>query len=357
MRFAALFGVRRQAQVAPTTVLNDLAPTGSWTAFTLASIAAAALVFSAGAQNVSYAWALGLARSEFSALALGAAAAGATLLGPFCWLVVFRGRGLGTRACALLLALGCALYASISSLGFVAGSKDLGISERLAVEQRNTDKRVLVDAIRNELGALRGQRSDIVDRRSELTAMLLELAKAAPVERPTTKPDSQASAVGYYLRAAGYAATDEAVSIWLTLGMTAFLEFAAALSLTVAAALKPERRKPEPAAPSAAQPWREEAARPTAARAEQPREQDEDRGDPPPPRPRGRLGRAATVLPDQAIARLRNAGGRADGSLTAVGKLLGTKSKTTAHRLLHRMAEAGMVHLSATPHGISVALN
>jgi hypothetical protein len=36
--------------------------------------------------------------------------------------------------------------------------------------------------------------------------------------------------------------------------------------------------------------------------------------------------------------------------------LLGAKSKTTANRLLHELAGAGLVQLSAGPRGMSVAL-
>lgn len=68
-------------------------------------------------------------------------------------------------------------------------------------------------------------------------------------------------------------------------------------------------------------------------------------------------GRKPTVLPAQALERLRKAGGQAEGNVRALGQLLGTKSKTTAHRLLHRMAEGGMINLSATNNGMRVALS
>ena len=61
-------------------------------------------------------------------------------------------------------------------------------------------------------------------------------------------------------------------------------------------------------------------------------------------------------LPEEAVAKLRERGGRANGSIGGVGRLLGVRSKTAAHRLLHQLASAGLVKLSASPHGVVVAL-
>jgi hypothetical protein len=77
------------------------------------------------------------------------------------------------------------------------------------------------------------------------------------------------------------------------------------------------------------------------------------RDDPPTP-PRHGRGRPAKVIPADAIERLRKAGGKANG-VRALGKVLGT-SKSTAHRLVHRMASAGLVRLDPGRHGVTVAL-
>src|SRR5262245_55786297 len=69
---------------------------------------------------------------------------------------------------------------------------------------------------------------------------------------------------------------------------------------------------------------------------------------PPPPKPRGR-GRPATVLAPQAIERLRKAGGAANGSVRTIGKLLGARSKTAAHRLIHQLSAAGQITLATGP--------
>lgn len=150
-----------------------------------------------------------------------------------------------------------------------------------------------------------------------------------------------------------------------------FLESAAALSLIVAGALQPTRvgGPPAPAAPAptpdappageaapASRQPRRRADRQPGGRADN----DQDRGDdpppPPPPRKGGKRGRPATVLPSEALDRIRRAGGEAGGSLNGVAKLIGAGSKTAAHRLLHRMATAGVVQLDTGPHGVRVAV-
>jgi hypothetical protein len=77
----------------------------------------------------------------------------------------------------------------------------------------------------------------------------------------------------------------------------------------------------------------------------------------PPPPPRGRPGRKPTVIPQQAIERLRKAGGKANGSIRGVGRLLGSKSKTASHRLVHALADAGLIRLQVKgQRGVTVAL-
>ena len=76
----------------------------------------------------------------------------------------------------------------------------------------------------------------------------------------------------------------------------------------------------------------------------------------PPPRPRGKASRKPSVLPAEAIERLRAKGGEANGSIAAIGKVLGTRSKSTAHRLLHQLAGAGLVRLETGRRGVAVAL-
>jgi hypothetical protein len=358
-----------QARIAPASNVNDLTNAGSWLAFTVASIAACALIFSAAAQNIAHGYALGLASSEFRAIVLAAASAGASILGPCAWLAVVRGQGVGTRAIALVLALGCLAYAATCSLGFVAGSRDLGVSERVAAADAYAEKRALAKAARDELATLKGTRADVVERRAELTSLLASLATAKPGERPV-EADSQAAGITFVLAAAGWRVSVQDVAKWLNVGTVLFLEAAAALSLTVAAALRPVRGETLlealPAAVSAqgpdvpARPEKPASASPARRERDDKDDPGSSRDDPRPPRPKpprkGKVGRPPTVIPAQAIDRLRKAGGRANGSISSIGKVLGTRSKTTAHRLLHQLASAGAVQLATGPHGVSVAL-
>lgn len=359
MPLRRLFARRVQAQNCTRNDINDLPRTGSWTAFTAASIAACALVFSAGAQNVAHGYALGIASSEFRALVLAAASAGASVLGPFAWLAVFRGRGLGPRAAALLLAVGCLAYAAVCSLGFVAGSRDAAVSRSTIQSEQHQDRRAVAEAARAELSALAVIKTPtraILERRRELAAML---STPATSTAPAGKTDSQAAALAFYIRAAGWHVTNDAVGTWLNLGTVLFLELAAALGLSVAAALYPSTRRTAPEGTRTAGhvqrpdvPAKPETAA-SAPAAQRQRDKDDE---PPPPKPPRRPGRPATVLASQAVERLRAAGGRANGSIQGVGKLIGTRSKTAAHRMLHQLAAAGMVRLATGPDGVRVAL-
>jgi hypothetical protein len=178
---------------------------------------------------------------------LAAASAGASLLGPFCWLAVFRGRGFGPRAAALALATGCLAYAGVCSLGFIASSQDLAISERTITADAYADRRALAAAARAELATLaiiKTPSRAVLERRRELAAILVP--KAPETQAKPVQADAQSAALAFYVRAAGWRVTDEAVRIWLALGMVLFLEQAAALGLTVTAALYPSTRRNAP---------------------------------------------------------------------------------------------------------------
>lgn len=334
---------------------KDLPHVGSMTACAVASIAACVLVFSAAAQNVAYAYGLGAAKGEFAAYVLAAVSLGASILGPCAWLVVFGRRvPIGTRLVALLLAMGCLTYASVCSLGYVHGARTGAVSGQVAAADAYADARALKRAAIAELATLKGQGPDVLKRRRELAAIV-----SAPSPTKAIQPgasDAQASAIAFYVQAAGYQVSDGAVGIWLSLGMVAFLELAAALSLTVANALRPMASKTAPEA-------RTEAPAPQAthvsrkhgkAATDEIRRPSDDDSDT--PKPRGRGGRPSAVSPETAVARLRKAGGQANGSIARVGRLLGVRSKSTAHRLLNRLSEAGQVDYRATPRGVSVAL-
>jgi hypothetical protein len=324
------------------------------TAYALATIAACVLVFCAASFNAGHAYELASHHSQWRGIVLATASVAAAVLAPLALMAAKHGRGFGTRILALVLALGCVLYTSVSTLGFTATARDIAVVGHQAESDTYRDKRALAEAVRGELFTLKGTRADIVERRAELTAILVELSKAKPGNRPSAQRDSQAAGVAFVLRAAGWQVAESDVGQWLNIGMTLALELFAALSLTVATALRPMRPASAPAAvaPECPQvPSRDE----TAASDEKKRPADENDGDgPPPPRPRGKGGRPTTVLPAQALEKLRSAGAKANG-VRGVAKVLGT-SKSTAHRVLHQLANAGLVRLSTGPHGISVAL-
>ena len=306
MALAGLFARPAQAPTTYPSAASGLGRTGSMSACALATIAACALIFSAGAQNVAHGYSLGLASSEFRALVLAAASAGASILGPCAWLAVVRGRGIGTRAVALVLALGCLLYAGVCSLGFVAGSTDKAVSERVIAGDAYADRRALVKAARDELATLKGQSRAVMERRRELATILAPKTpetRAKPVQQ-----DAQAAALAFYIRAAGWPVTDEAVRIWLALGLVVFLEMAAALSLTVAVALRPARGETRLEAPPAAEnsPGADVPAKPETAASEPVRpasrpsadngRQDSDDDTPPPPKPPRRPGTSCNCV-------------------------------------------------------------
>jgi hypothetical protein len=327
------------------------------TACALAAIAACLLVFSAAAQNVGYAYALGLATSPMAAYMLAAASAGASILGPCAWVAVSeRGVSFGTRCIALVMAVGCLAYASTCSLGYVHGARAGAISEHLSASEAQEEARALRRAAIAELGTLKGQSPDVLERRSELTALLSSKADAAAAR--TTAGDAQAKAVAFLVRAAGYQVSDGGVGTWLSVGTVAFLELMAALSFTVVSALRPRASEAPPAAvPPQAPTVATKPETPATSEKIGPARDDKDDAPPPAaPRSRGRAGRPAAVGATQAVERLRKAGGSVNGSIAEVGRVLGAKSKSTAHRLLHRLAAAGAVRLAPTAHGVSVAL-
>jgi hypothetical protein len=328
----------------------------------LAAISAACLIFSAGAQNVSFGWQLGAVQSPFKATVLALASAGATLLAPVCFAAVMvcaRKRRFGVSLVALVLGTLALTYAAVCSLGTVAGAKDHGNSERSVAAATYADGRAVKDAARAELATLKGQTRQVMERRRELAKLLAGNAVPSTGAKPV-QADAQAASLAFYIRAAGWTVTDQAVGTWLSLGMVLFLELAAGLSLTVAAALKPVRLpRPAEASQTAEIPMGPQlrAEPKTAASSERQGKRDDDQDRPPPPAPRkGRPGRPRDIGLGEAVEKIRAQGGKVSGSLNGLSKLIGSRSKTSCHRLLHQLADMGAIKLTATPGGCSVAL-
>jgi hypothetical protein len=260
------------------------------------------------------------------------------------------------------MAIGCLLFAGVCSLGFTAGSRDMAVVKQTAAADAYADKRAIATAARTELAQLatiKVPSKAVLDRRRELARLLAEPrgGKAAPA---SAGHDSQAAAVSAYFIAAGYPVTVEAAGRWINFGTVAFLELAAARSLTIAAALRPTRRQPVGAPAATVVPAEPQLPakpeKPATASPERRQRHNDDDPLPPPPTNKGKGGRPRAVIPAEALARLKAKGGRINGTLGELGKAIGSRSRSTTHRVLHQLAGAGLLTMTATPRGVAVAL-
>src|SRR5262245_7434242 len=335
MRLLGLFARARQQEVARTSNLNNLV-------FRVTAYSAAgALVACAAWQSAGYA---------YNVFAVGAVAA--AVLAPIALMVAFsERRRFLARLASLFLGVWCLAFGVVGSLGYVSTAREASNSERLAALEARQQAKARHDAAATELAQISAGKSTQwrAARAKELQGVMAEANKAMKVERAVTVTDPQAQAISHYLAAAGWMAAPESVSTWLSAFMVTFYEVA--FALVVARAIG---QQPEP-------PVRWEA--PPCGVADRRIEDSDDDGDddamtsPPPPKGKAGPGRRPTVLAAEAVERLRARGGQANGSVTGIGRLLGTKSKTTAHRLLHQLAGAGLIKLQTTPAGCEVVLS
>jgi hypothetical protein len=254
------------------------------------------------------------------------------------------------RLASLFLGVWCLAFGVVGSLGYVSTAREASNSERLVALEARQQAKARHDAASAELAQLSASKSTQwrAARAKELQGVMAEANKAMKVERAVTVTDPQAQAISHYLAAAGWTAAPESVSMWLSAFMVTFYEVAGAFALVVARATGRQQPLQQGAPPPAAV---VEASKGKV-----------DAGDddvtPPPPSAKSKAGpgRRPTVLAAEAVERLRARGGQANGNVAGIGRLLGTKSKTTAHRLLHQLAGAGLIKLQTTPAGCSVAL-
>lgn len=228
-----------KADTTPPSNINDLPRAGSQIGRAVALTAAILLIVAAGSQNVAHGYELGLNHSLFRALVLAGASAGATLLGPFCFLAAVRSvaeRRFGTAFVAVALGIGCLVYAATCSLGFVSSGRDLGAARADATTEARTLAKKNFDAADAEIAKL-GTGKRATERRKELEARK-DAAAATLGSREARKADSQAAAVAFVLSAAGWRVDVADVGQWLNVGMVGFLEAAAAFSLMVASGLQ-----------------------------------------------------------------------------------------------------------------------
>jgi hypothetical protein len=285
-----------------------------------------------------------------SAYILAGGALAAAIMSPVCLAVALNGRGATKRFAAAFLGLWCMGYGLTASLAFIATAKDGQISERQSVADAGADRRARFAAAAAELASLAAEKPTprILERRRELDRIMRE-ASAAPASpgRTVAAVDPAAANLAAYITALGWTVSPEAVGRWTTAFMTGFYEVAGGLALSVAQATRPA---------GVADPTREPGEAPQRPRAARRKAKDRDSDDPPAPPPRRGRGRPAAVLPADVVARLRERGGEVRGSLADVGRQLGVKSRTTLHRLLHGLHDAGLAKLATSPAGIHLAL-
>lgn len=147
-----------------------------------------------------------------------------------------------------------------------------------------------------------------------------------------TAPESDALAA--YLGALGWNVSAERLGPWLMLLSVAFFELGAGLSLTVARALS--ERPVEAPRLAVSVPAVAEVPQVLPAVLEAPNPVYEA--------PTQRLGAVAE--------RIRQNGGKVEGSLNVVSRILGVGSKTAAHRALRGLAAAGVIALTTSQNGI-----
>ena len=290
-------------------------------------------------------------------------AVAAAVLAPIALTVAFsERRRFLIRLAALFLAAWCLAFGVIGSLGYVSTAREAGNAERSCGPRGTSSGQGCACRARDELIQLNASKSTQwrAARAKELQAVMADAAKAMKAVPTVAVVDPQSASLAHYLVAAGYEATPETVSTWLTAFTVSSFEIASAFALIVAraSALHPTTRQKAAGEQLSAGPSIPGVVEDQAAAKPEAREtgKDDQGEDAPAPLPRGKPGRRPTVMPEEAVAKLRERGGRANGSIRGVGRLLGVRSKTAAHRLLHQLASAGLVKLSASPHGVVVAL-
>ena len=341
-----LFARARQQEVARTSNLNNLV-------FRVPGYSAAgALVGCAAWQSAGYAYTLGQARSESTAYVFAAGAVAAAVLAPIALTVAFsERRRFLVRLASLFLGVWCLAFGVVGSLGYVSTAREASNSERLVALDARQQAKARHDAAVTELAQISAGKSTQwrAARAKELQGVMAEANKAMKVVRAVIATDPQAQAISHYLAAAGWTAAPESVSMWLSAFMVTFYEVAGAFALVVARATGGGKAPLQHEGhPSAVVVHRLVEAPDDKA--------DGDDDDVAPPKRKAGPGRRPTVLAPEAIERLRQAGGKANGTVRGIGRLLGTRSKTASHRLLHQLASAGLVTLTATSGGTQVAL-
>jgi hypothetical protein len=360
-------------------------------------VAAVLLIAVSAAQNITHGFEIGLARSAAHAVIFASGSLGGALLQPYAFLAafrLFRAREWVRGTVALALGLACFTYAAVSSLGFVATSRNDMAANRAAGAETYQRAKVHFETVERELNSLASARpvgelqplidGVLSDPRAENCATIngaftrthcpavahwkSELARAqrraelehamhdasATMEhmgqRAAREADPQAAALAAYATALGWPLAADQVAPWLCIMAVLFFEIAAASSLVVVQALATTENRGIEVAPKAAE------LLPPQERAKALRAAPEGRANDVAQPPQDGKASGPTRAMAEILQRLRACGGTLEGSQARIANLLGAP-KTSVHRMLHSLAAAGAVQLVTSPHGTRVALN
>lgn len=283
------------------------------------------------AQNIGHGYSLGLARSEAAALIFAAGSLAGAIMGPVSFLAAwnaFRNWRIGGGAVALVLGCCCVIYASLSSLGFIATARDTSAAVRGAQADAYVLARDKAKAANAELKTLaelpRGDRkteAKRAERRTKLEKDRADAERVLAAGASATMADPTAAAIASYAGALGWEVEPATLSPWLTLLAVLFFEVGAASSLIVVAALDVlVSHNSNKAAPA-----------------------------------EKKTGRKRSKPLNGVLEKIEAAGGKLEGSIEVIGARLGL-SKSSAHRALHALAGAGMISLATSAAGTLVQL-
>lgn len=296
------------------------------------------------AQNLIAGYELGAARSELHAIIFAAGSLAGALCQPVSWVAAwqaFRSWQIGRGVLAVVLGAACLAYATLSSLGFVSTARLDMAAARTKSGDNYELARARADAAITELKALAAApiatkkvEAKRAERRSDLEHTIAEAQNGLQTGSAAGTADPQAAAIAVYAAALGFPEVkSENIAPWLSVVAVIFFEVGAGLSLivvsivaTVPAQISQPEIPIEGEVPNAPEP------------------------------PATRRGRRRSALPDDILARIRDAGGELNGTLNSIGDVIGINSKTTAHRSLRELEAAGALTLEPSADGTRVVL-
>lgn len=311
----------------------------------LGYLAAATFIAASASQNALHGYELGARTSHLTGIILSSASVAGAVMAPIALAAsfsAFRQCHIPRGLVALALAACCFAYATVSSLGFVSGARDVAAASRGAEADGYALAKAKALTTNAELAKLaelaRGNRKtekERAERKAKLEKDRADAERVMAAGAAATVADPTATSIASYAAAAGYEIEPAELSPWLVLLSVVFFELGAAASLIVVTALpSPTSRRREateffPDAPVA-------EASGTIGTPE-----------------RKVSGRKRSRALNDVLAKIDSAGGKLEGTLDELGERLGL-SKSSAHRALHALAGLGAVSLATSAAGTLV---